>query len=56
MTEWLAGNWFWVLLIVLFVGMHAFGGGCGMGHGRRAKGETSEDGKEGKGEKGGSCH
>lgn len=56
MTEWLAGNWFWALLLVLFVGMHAFGGGCGMGHGRRTKGETFEDGKEGKGEQGGSCH
>jgi len=34
--EWLTANWFWVLIAVVFVGMHFFGhgghGGCGMGH------------------------
>ena len=29
--DWLAQNWFWVV-IALFVGMHFVGGGCG-GHG-----------------------
>ena len=53
MTEWLAGNGFWVLLVVLFIGMHAFGGGCGMGHGRRAK-DDSPDKTEGKKDSG--CH
>lgn len=37
--EWLSANWFWVLIAVVFVGMHFFGhgghggGGCGGGHG-----------------------
>jgi len=34
--DWLTANWFWVLIAVVFVGMHFFGhgghGGCGMGH------------------------
>ena len=38
--QWLAQNWFWVLIFVLFIGLHLFGhgshggrgGGCG-GHG-----------------------
>lgn len=48
-------SWFWILLLILFVGMHAFGGGCGMGHSRRAEGESSDDGKEDKEAKDGSC-
>ncbi|NOZ53808.1 MAG: DUF2933 domain-containing protein [Gammaproteobacteria bacterium] len=35
--EWLAQNWLWVLIGVVFVGMHLFGhgghGGGGSGHG-----------------------
>lgn len=30
--DWLAQNWFWVVLVGLFVGMHFTGHGCG-GHG-----------------------
>jgi hypothetical protein len=30
---WLAQNWFWVLLFVLFIGMHLFGHGGHGGHG-----------------------
>ncbi len=34
--EWLAQNWFWVLVMILFVAMHlghgGHGGGCGGGH------------------------
>lgn len=30
--QWLAENWFWVLLIAGFLGMHLFGHGHG-GHG-----------------------
>lgn len=38
--EWLANNWFWVLIFILFIGIHMFGhggmhGGHG-GHGRRS--------------------
>ena len=29
MTEFLQNDWLWIFLI-LFVGMHLFGGGCGM--------------------------
>ncbi len=42
--DWLSQNWFWVLLVGLFVVAHLFGhghGGCGMGHGRR---RTPDDG------------
>ena len=31
--EWLAENWFWVLIGVLFVAMHLFGHGGHGGHG-----------------------
>lgn len=36
--EWLQSNWFWVLILVVFIGAHLFGhGGHGghEGHGRR---------------------
>jgi len=33
-VEWLAANWFWVLIGVVFIGMHLFGHGCGGGHNR----------------------
>jgi len=32
-VEWLAENWFWVLVAVLFVVMHLFGHGGHGGHG-----------------------
>lgn len=55
--EWLANNWIWVLVGVLFVGMHLFGhgghgghggrgghGGSGCGHGgHKAKGKPDAD-------------
>ncbi len=35
--EWLTENWFWILIGIVFVGMHMFGhgghGGGGSGHG-----------------------
>ncbi len=31
--EWLAENWFWVLIGILFVAMHMFGHGGHGGHG-----------------------
>ncbi|MFQ6617954.1 MAG: DUF2933 domain-containing protein [Fidelibacterota bacterium] len=39
--DWLQSNWFWILIIIFFMGMHLFGhrghggkhgGGCGGGH------------------------
>ncbi len=30
--EWLAENWFWLLIGILFVGMHLFGHGSHGGH------------------------
>jgi hypothetical protein len=35
--DWLAQNWFWVVLVGAFIGMHLMGGGCG-GHGHRRDG------------------
>lgn len=50
--EWLGQNWFWVVVLVAFVGMHLFGhgghgghggGGCGGGHrhGRDREGDDT---------------
>jgi len=51
MAEFLANNWFWVVLVLLFVGMHSFGGGCcGGGHRQRKKNleaDAPEDGRRG---------
>jgi hypothetical protein len=35
-VQWLATNWFWVLIGVLFVGMHLVGHGGHGGHGADA--------------------
>lgn len=54
MAEFLQDNWFWILLVVAFIGMHSFGGGCcGGGRHRREKVDTGKEAKEGE-EK--SCH
>jgi len=37
MGEFLRNNWFWILLIVLFLWMHRRGGGCGA-HGQHGGG------------------
>jgi hypothetical protein len=37
--DWLAQNWVWVVILVLFIGMHLFGHG---GHGGHS-GEGDED-------------
>lgn len=31
--QWLATNWFWVVIGILFIGMHLFGHGGHGGHG-----------------------
>lgn len=36
---WLSQNWFWVLIGVVFIGMHLFGHG---GHGGHPRGKTAE--------------
>jgi len=42
--EWLAENWFWVLIGILFVSMHLFGHGCHGGHGGKdSKGKPGAD-------------
>lgn len=40
--RWLAENWFWVLLIAGFIGMHLFGHGHG-GHGSGGCGGGKRD-------------
>mgnify|MGYP001282073031 CR=1 FL=1 len=58
--EWLAQNWFWVVIGVLFVGMHLFGhgghggGGGHSGHGGGGCGHGGHDAsdKPGSGETG----
>lgn len=47
--EWLAANWIWVLVGVLFIGTHLFGHG---GHGGHAK-HGGHGGHEGQGGHGG---
>ena len=39
--EWLAENWIWVLIVILFVGMHLFGHGC-HGGGKHHRNDTSD--------------
>lgn len=53
MVEFIQNNWFWIVLVFLFLGMHSFGGGCcGMGqHAKRTKGTEKEAEKQEK-----SCH
>jgi len=55
-TEFLQNYWFWIvswILLLFFAGMHAFGGGCGMGHGEPRKKSSSDDSNPGEGK---SCH
>ena len=53
MIEVIQSNWFWILLVLAFVGMHTLGPGCcGAGHdSRRKKGAPEESEGQGK-----SCH
>lgn len=38
--EWLTANWFWILIGILFIGMHLFGHG---GHGGHAGHGSNEN-------------
>lgn len=40
---WLAQNWFWVLIFVMFIGMHLFGHGGHMGGGCGHRGHKHPD-------------
>jgi hypothetical protein len=43
--EFLQNNWFWIVLVVLFVWMHASGMGCGgHSHGGEKKKKREEGG------------
>lgn len=33
--DWLIRNWFWIVLVVVFIGMHLFGHGGHGSHGRK---------------------
>lgn len=45
MTAFLVRNWFWLLIVVLFVGMHRAGYGCGShgGHHQHHKQSDTDD-------------
>lgn len=40
--EWLSENWFWVLIVVVFIAMHLFGHGGHGGHGGHEEHEDYE--------------
>lgn len=40
--EWLSQNWFFVLVLVAFVGMHLFGHGHGGGHGGHGRDDKKD--------------
>lgn len=50
---WLTTNWFWILIIAAFIGMHVFGHGHG-GHGGKARRgqDGDKDGAQSRAEKG----
>jgi hypothetical protein len=52
MIEFLQSNWLWILAL-LFIGLHLFGGGCGMG---RHSGSEDDADEKSAGAKGKSCH
>ena len=46
--EWITQNWFWLLIGIVFVGMHLFGRGCCGGHaGHRPSGKDDSDKPQG---------
>ncbi len=45
MLEFLQADWFWIVLILFFIGIHSFGGGCcGGEHQSRKKRGSDEAG------------
>ena len=51
MGEFLQNNWFWIVVLVLFIWMHSSGMGCGGhgGHGRHGGGDEMKKREEGGG-------
>ena len=49
--EWLAQNWIWLVVFVLFIGMHLFGHGGRGGHGSHGGCGGSENEQPPSGEK-----
>lgn len=43
MAEFLQSNWFWILLIFAFIGMHSLGGGCCVGKRDHRKDGSGEE-------------
>ena len=41
--DWLLANWFWILIFILFVGMHLFGHGGHGGHSGHGGGDRQRD-------------
>ena len=57
--EWVRANWFWIILIAVFIGIHLFGhGGMHGGHGGKEgdEDEGDSDGSHPKKGGGGGCH
>ena len=47
MVDFIENNWFWILLVLAFVGMHSLGlGCCGREHHSRRKKDVSEESEE----------
>lgn len=45
--EWVRENWFFILILAIFIGMHLFGGGCGPGHGGHGRRDEKDEGHRG---------
>ena len=51
--EWIAANWFWVLIFIAFIAMHLFGHGGhsgNSGHGGRDRQRPRDEGVQGGGQ------
>lgn len=44
--EWLTANWFWILIGILFIGMHLFGHGGHGGHAGHGGGDNKPEANE----------
>lgn len=44
---WLSENWFFVLILVVFIGMHVFGHGCCGGQHGHGKDDNGDRGRMG---------
>lgn len=44
--DWLLANWFWILIFVLFIGMHLLGHGGHGGHRGGERGRSRDEGEK----------